>query len=56
METNNKDGKHHADFRLETLKEQDEKLLKETIILSNPDKKTTTTSGFTEERFQANMG
>ena len=55
METNNKDGKHHADFRLETLKEQDEKLLKETIILSNPDKETTTTSGFTEEPFQATV-
>lgn len=55
METNNKDGKHHADFRLETLKEQAEKLLKETLILSNPDKETTTTSGSTEEPFQATV-
>ena len=55
METNNKDGKHHADFRLETLKEQAEKPLKETLILSNPDKETTTTSGSTEEPFQATV-
>ena len=55
METNNKDGKHHADFRLETLKEQAEKLLKETLTLSNPDKETTTTSGSTEEPFQATV-
>ena len=54
MEMINTDEKHHAYFRLETLKEQIQKLLKEASILSNRNKETAT-SGSIEEPFQVTI-
>ena len=52
MEMSNTEGKHHTYFRLESLKEQLEKLLKEASKLSNLDKEAVK-SGSTIGPFQA---
>lgn len=52
MEMSNTEEKHHTYFRLESLKEQLQKLLKEASKLSNLDKEVAT-SGSTEGPFQA---